>query len=137
MERESLPFLLQQVGCDELFSLVRLIETCSDVQVIQQPSAQTMMLPIEDPVSQGLFYGGELLVSSAIVRVNGAEGWGMVLDEQLELALQIAILDGAWTAGVEIKAINGLAEKGKKIHEQAIERQGRQVAASRVSFDLM
>lgn len=137
MQRESLPFLLQQVGEAERVSLIDKIESCNDVQVIQQSTAQTMILPIEDPVSEGLFYGGEVLVSSAIVRVNGVEGWGMAMDEQLGLALHLAIVDGAWAAGVERDTIVSLLVTGQEIYNRETEQQNRQVAATRVSFDLM
>lgn len=137
MARESLNFLLQQVEEEEVAALAKKIEGLSQILVIQQPVAQTMMLPIEDPVSQGLFYGGELLVSSAIVRVNGVEGWGMVMDEQLPLALNIAILDGAWAANIERGAIARLSDKGKEIHRKTVQTDDSRVQATRVSFDLL
>lgn len=137
MARESLNFLLQQVEEQEVAALAKKIEGLSQILVIQQPVAQTMMLPVEDPVSQGLFYGGELLVSSAIVRVNGVEGWGMVMDEQLPLALHIAILDGAWAANIERGAIDRLSDKGKEIHNKAVQSADSRVQATRVSFDLL
>lgn len=137
MARESLNFLLQQVEETEVTVLAEKIEALNTILVIQQPVAQTIMLPIEDPVSQGLFYGGELLVTKAIVRVNGVEGWGMVMDEQLDLALNIAILDGAWAADIERGAINSLSTKGKAIHKQSIQADDSKVSATRVSFDLL
>lgn len=137
MNREDLNFYLQQVDSDAVFSLGQKIKWCAEVQIVQQPTEQTLMLPVADPVNQGSFYGGEALVTSAIVRVNKSEGWAMVMDRQEGLALNIAILDGAYAAGVEEKAIVFLAKKGKEIHEKNIKKVEKQVAATRVSFDLL
>ncbi|MCF8056390.1 MAG: phosphonate C-P lyase system protein PhnG [Desulfocapsa sp.] len=137
MNREELNFFLQQVDSDALFALVQKVQCCSEVQVIQQSTEQTLMLPVTDPVTQGTFYGGEVLVNSAIVRVNTVEGWAMVLDQHPTRALHIAILDGAYAAEVEKEAIVDLAGKGQKLHGQMNKDVDRQVASTRVSFDLM
>jgi len=137
MNREELNFLLQQVEPEKISSLCQQVRKQTDIQIIQQPTEQTLMLPITDPVNQGLFFGGEVLVTSAIVRVNGFDGWSMVLDEYPDLARNIAVLDGAYAANIEQKGIRYLAAQGRKRHEQDLSDTASQVGATRVSFDLM
>ena len=137
MKRENHNFYLQQAKQDEIYSLCQQIKCREKVQIIQQPTAQTLMLPVDDPVNQGTFYGGEVLVSNAIVRVNEVDGWAMVMDETPVSALSLAILDAAYAAGVEQKAIDRLVQQGKDRHEQQIQNTETKVAATRVSFDLI
>ncbi|HID03968.1 MAG TPA: phosphonate C-P lyase system protein PhnG [Desulfobacterales bacterium] len=137
MKRENHNFFLQQAAQDEIYALCQQIRCRADVQVLQQPTAQTLMLPVTDPVNKGSFYGGEVLVSSAIVRVNDVDGWAMVMDEMPVSALSLAILDAAWAAGVEKNSIDKLVHQGEERHKQNIKKSETEVAATRVSFDLM
>lgn len=137
MIREKHNFFLQQAKQDEIYALCQQIKCRADVQIIQRPTAQTLMLPVNDPVNQGSFYGGEVLVSSAIVRVNNVDGWAMVMDEMPVSALSLAILDAAWAAGVEQNSIDRLVLQGEKRHKENIKNTETEVAATRVSFDLM
>lgn len=136
-KRKNHNFFLQQAEQDEVYALCQQIKCRADVQVIQQPTAQTLMLPVDDPVNQGSFYGGEVLVSSAIARVNDVDGWAMVMDENPVSALSLAILDAACAAGVEQKAIEKLVLQGEERHKQNIKNSETEVAATKVSFDLM
>ncbi|MEA2115766.1 MAG: phosphonate C-P lyase system protein PhnG [Thermodesulfobacteriota bacterium] len=137
MNRDKLIFYLQRAEPEEISILCQQIRQQADIRIIQQPTEQTLMLPLVDPVNQGSFYGGEVLVTSAIVRVNEVDGWSMIMDDQSELACNIAILDGAFTACIEKKAIKSLAAKGREHHEQDLRDTESQVSATRVSFDLM
>lgn len=137
MKRENHNFFLQQAEQDQIYALCQQIKCRADVQVIQRPTAQTLMLPVEDPVNRGSFYGGEVLVSSAIARVNDVDGWAMVMDENPVSALSLAILDAAWAAGVEKKSIGKLVHQGEKRHKQIIKKNETDIRATRVSFDLM
>jgi alpha-D-ribose 1-methylphosphonate 5-triphosphate synthase subunit PhnG len=137
MNREDLIFFLQQVAVHKLVSLAKKVEENGNVLIIQQPSTETLMVPINDPVTHGSFYAGEALVSSAIVQVNSVNGWAMVMDDRADLALTIAILDGAYGAGVEQDSIQRLAVQGKENHRQHMSKTEDKVAATKVSFDLM
>ncbi|MBL4902823.1 phosphonate C-P lyase system protein PhnG [Desulfocapsa sp. AH-315-G09] len=137
MKRENHNFYLQLAEQDELNALSQQIQRLANVQIIQQPTAQTLMLPVDDPVNQGTFYGGEVLVSSAIVQVNDVDGWAMVMDDGQALALSLAILDAAYAAGVEQEAIAKLVQQGRKRHEENLRNTQTEVTATKVSFDLM
>ncbi|MBU1138898.1 MAG: phosphonate C-P lyase system protein PhnG [Proteobacteria bacterium] len=137
MNREELNFYLQQADLRGVADLSHRIEAEQQVLLIQKPMAQTLLLPVQDPVASGSFYGGEILVTSVIVRVNGCDGWAMVMDEEEDLAFHIAVLDGAWAAGLERSAIEQLAWQGRVGHEQRCREQAAEIDKTRVSFDLM
>ncbi len=137
MEREHLNFYLQQASPNALRELCRLVEDSASVTVLQPPTAQTLLLPVADPVTDGCFYGGEVLATSAIVEVKGSKGWAMVIDENPEMARDIAILDAAYAAGIHRREIVTLARHGKRLHEDATAKLASQVETTRVNFDLM
>lgn len=137
MEREQLNFYLQQVDGSELFSLRNRIEHDAKVELIQKPVSQTLLVPVKDPINRGSFYSGEVLVSSAIVQVNSINGWSMVMDDDPELAVTIAVLDGAFSADVRKDEIIELARQGMEQIQARETEQNARINATRVNFDLL
>lgn len=137
MQREELNFILQNVEEKELEALHNSIVATSQYQVLLAPAQQTLLQPIYDPISTGSFYGGEILVTTAIVSVNEAKGWAMVMDDNAQMALFVAGIDAAYGAGIFIDDITLLCDKAKiALHNKQI-KINKKVNATRVSFDLM
>lgn len=137
MRREDLNHLLQHADPSELSRLAERIASSADVRVLAAPSQQTLMVPVHDPVADIRFYGGEVLVTQAIVEVNTVKGWAMVMDKSPDTALAAAICDGAFAAGIELNAITALAQNAQALMDAAIREETAQTAATRVSFDMM
>lgn len=137
MEREQINEKLQYLSLDELSELCRTIEDNARVEHIQKPTPQTMLLPVDDPITGGSFYSGEILVTSAITRVNGCNGWSMVLDDNAGRAESIAIIDAAFAAGLYQAEIATLVEQGNLRKRDADTRERLQTEATRVAFDLL
>lgn len=137
MEREDLNFLLQQAPIEEIRALCDQIKAGASVQIIQQPTPQTLLVPVKDPINGGEFLGGEVLVTSVIVQVDGNNGWAMVMDDNPELATYLATIDGAFAAGICTSEIVALAELGRQAYEQEKEEINAQVNATKVAFDLL
>jgi alpha-D-ribose 1-methylphosphonate 5-triphosphate synthase subunit PhnG len=137
MKREDLNYYLQKVPEQEILRLCEKISNKATVEIIQKPTRQTLLLPVKDPINKGSFFSGEVLVTSTIVQVNNENGWAMVLDENDELSRAVAILDGAFAAGILQQPILRLAEIGKNIIRDEEEKINRKVEDTRVSFDLM
>jgi len=137
MEREQINESLQFLPLDELTELCRIIEGNSRVERLRKPTLQTMLLPVTDPITGGSFYCGEILVTSAITRVNGHNGWSMVLDDNPELADTIALIDAAFAADLYHTEIAALVASGslRKSTLDADERM--KTEATRVAFDLL
>lgn len=137
MEREQLNYYLQQVPQEMLDALCQQIETEEKVELIQKPTPQTLMVPVRDPINQGSFLSGEVLVTSAIVQVNAVNGWSMVMDSQDTKAIAIALLDGAFAADIRRTEIIDLALFGKEDQEISTCEENNRINATRVSFDLL
>lgn len=137
MKRQYLNFFLQAAPAQELETLCKQIHQEHSVETLQKPTSQTLLLPVSDPINQGSFISGELLVTSAIVKINSENGWAMVMDDQPEKALRIATLDGAFAAGKYVDQILLLALKGKANLELEDEQTNRKVNSTRVAFDLL
>ena len=137
MKREDLNFYLQHADLAEVQTISQRIRNMARVELIQQATPQTLMLPVSDPVNRGLFYGGEVLVTSVIVQVNGVNGWAMVMDEGEDLAFDLAVLDGGYAAGIEREEIEDLVGRARGNYAAEMAQIAADVAATRVSFDLM
>lgn len=137
MEREQLNFYLQQVSQNDLDHLCSRIKNIATIEVIQKPTSQTLMVPVKDPINNGSFFGGEVLVTSAIVRVNYSNGWSMVLDENGNKALSIAILDGAYSGNLLKEEVVQLALVGRSSIENVRAERNARVHSTKVSFDLL
>ncbi len=137
MEREELNFFLQQADPDELLALCQKIEGRATVVKVKKPTPQTLLVPVTDPVNGGTFYGGEVLVTSALVQVNGVNGWSMVMDDNPELAQLVAVLDAALAAGIDEEEIVALAGRGQAIWTGRAAEEAAAVRATRVAFELL
>lgn len=137
IQREDLNYYLQKASAISRNKLCRNIETAARVTTIQQPTVQTLMLPISDPIDHGSFYCGEVLVTSAIMRVNTTNGWAMIMDEEPDIARQVAMLDAAFAANIMRSEILGLVGEGKLNYERETCRMAAKTKKTKVSFDLM
>ncbi|WP_321471613.1 phosphonate C-P lyase system protein PhnG [Halarcobacter sp.] len=137
MNREDINFLSQFIQENKLENLYKKIEKDYEIKVLTNPTEQTLLVPVKDPISGGDFYAGEVLVTSTIVEVNGVKGWSMVLDTNEELSLKTAVLDASFEANIFKEEILDLLEKTKNeiVNKNAI--YNKKVNSTRVSFDLM
>jgi len=137
MEREQLNYYLQHAALDELLVLQQYIEEQTNVELIQKPIAQTLLVPVRDPINEGSFISGEVLTTSAIVQVNKVNGWSMVMDVNHELAVAVAIMDGAFAAEIYQEEVVELARRGKEKIEEEHAQLNARVKATKVAFDLL
>ena len=137
MEREQLNFYLQQVEVEELLFLSDAVEKQAQVELLRKPTSQTLLVPIHDPINRGSFISGEILVTSALVQVNTINGWSMVMDDNPETAVSVAILDGAFAGDILKEQITQLARRGRENVEKEQAELNTRVNATRVAFDLL
>ena len=142
MQREDLNFYLQYAALSDLQVLSAKLD--SKIEVIQAPTAQTLLLPVKDPISQGEFYGGEVLVTTTLVRLERggkhSDGFAMVLDDNEEYSYHIALLDAYVGFGEQdalSQAIFALTQKAKEAKQKAQEEQNQKIDSTRVQFEIM
>jgi len=139
IRREDLNFILQKSNFQRLKELYKTIKNRYEVVALQAPTQQTLLQPINDPISKGEFYGGEVLVTTAIVTVGSSKnkGWAMVMDDNEKLSLYIATCDGAFGAGYFKDDIKNLAKETQKQLEENQKKENQKINSTRVNFDLM
>lgn len=137
MKREDINSLAQLVKIEKLKNLYEKIDEKYKVKVLSIPTEQTLLVPVKDPISNGSFYAGEVLVTSCIVQVENTKGWSMVMDSDDELSLYIATFDACFEASIYKEEIINLLKEAKKQNDEKTKIINRKVNSTRVSFDLL
>jgi alpha-D-ribose 1-methylphosphonate 5-triphosphate synthase subunit PhnG len=137
MEREEINFVFQFADLVQLEKLYNKIDKELGVNVINQPTSQTLLVPIKDPLSGGEFYAGEALVTSCIVEVDKVQGWSMVQDNNSLLSLYIATIDAVFDRGEFSNEIKNLYIQVREKLEDENKKINQKVNATKVNFDLM
>lgn len=78
-----------RVRRDELVALAEDVAAGAAVEIVDPPAAGTVMLELDSSV--GAFCFTEVVVTTARVRCDGADGWGCVLGWDAEAALASAL----------------------------------------------
>lgn len=137
MKREALNYILQNANKNNLETLYKKIDEKYEVKIINQPTSQTILVPVKDPITLGEFYAGEALVTSCIVKVSSYQGWAMVQDDNEDLALYIATIDAVFECGEFENEIKNIYEQTVKLLQKEEELLHKKINATKVSFDLM
>lgn len=149
IQREQLNFILQSALLDVLENLAQKIQEHFTLEILQNPTQQTLMLPVKDPISGGEFYAGEVLVTTSLVALQDkdntkAQGFAMVLDDNPSYSLYIAIIDAYYglSLGLDLQdsitqEIQALVIKTQEKIKQAQMLKNHEVDKTRVNFELM
>lgn len=70
-----------------------------EVRVIKAPADELVLLQARDPIADGPFFLGEVLIQACQVAIGGSLGCGYALGNEPRRALAAAILDAAMNAG--------------------------------------
>lgn len=68
--------------------------------VFKEPAKTLAMVKLRDPVKQGTFYIGEVIVCEAAVEINGVKGMAVVMGDDTDKVLNMAIIDAVVNLGV-------------------------------------
>ena len=137
MKREDINALAQEVNIKTLEKLYEKINQKHKIRVLTSASEQTLLVPVKDPISNGSFYAGEVLVTSTILEVNGTKGWSMVMDSNYDLSLYTAVVDACFEANIYKNEIIEVLEEAKKAKNKKIKMRNKKVNSTKVSFDFM
>lgn len=112
-----------------------IIPQLGDITVLKNQTG-LVMLPYTDSAQGTVFHLGEVLVAEAQVRLNDQhDGYALVVGRDVELALAIALIDAAVTAGIETERIMTLIAEQAAANAAADETLLRQVEATRVEME--
>lgn len=119
----------------------QLANTISDnyeVKVIQEPDHGLVMMKVRETSKKTLFYPGEVFVTECKVQVEGAIGMGIVIDDHLDFAYKLAIIDAAFEANlIETYAWIELLENEENQIVQSRRLEEQSVLKTKVQFETM
>ncbi|HIV20103.1 MAG TPA: phosphonate C-P lyase system protein PhnG [Candidatus Merdivicinus intestinigallinarum] len=100
MNKRRLSKILAKASPQQVQELAGEIKTQHEITVVKAPEKSLVMIKMRDPVKESLFYLGEVIVSEAIVDLDGAKGTAVLLGDDYEKALDMAVIDAACNKGV-------------------------------------
>lgn len=100
MNKRRLSKILAKASPQQVQELAGEIKTQHEITVVKAPEKSLVMIKMRDPVKESLFYLGEVIVSEAIVDLDGAKGTAVLMGDDYEKALDMAVIDAACNKGV-------------------------------------
>ena len=113
MDKKRLTKILTKADRDTVAALSADVQTAHTPIIIKEPGKTLAMIKMRDPVKQGLFYIGEVIVSEAAVELDGVKGAAVTMGDDTEKALHMAIIDAAINRGIfeHMEALLALEEE--------------------------
>lgn len=138
MSKEKVFELIMQGDPSDMAPLVSRLRESIPHEVIKAPTTELVMFQAEESVEKLDFNVGEILVTSAEVRVNDAIGYSMVMDIQEQKALDCALLMAVYEARLpEAQDIEALAEIINQKQTAQLREEREIVSSTRVNFEVM
>ncbi len=118
--------------------LAKEIEQKYDIKTIDEPNNGLVMIKMRETAKKQLFYLGEVLVTEAKININGHLGMGIVVGDNEELAVNLAIIDGAYKANLkEIDAWEELLLNEEKLIKKKEDKLSQKILETKVDFTTM
>ncbi|MGD2014761.1 MAG: phosphonate C-P lyase system protein PhnG [Desulfobacterales bacterium] len=138
MLKEKIFEIIMQGQTADIAPLAEEMRQVIDHCVIKPPQMELVMFQAEESVEKIDFNVGEVLVTSAEVRVEDAIGYSMIMDTDKQKALDCALLMGIYEAGLpQMKEIEKLAEILHEKMTQQLREEREIVNSTRVNFEVM
>ena len=100
MEKRRISKILARAGREEVKKLADEIKAAYSPVIVKAPEKSLTMIRLRDPVQECLFYLGEVIVSEAIVDLDGVKGMAVLMGDDFEKVLDMALIDAACNKGV-------------------------------------
>ena len=135
MEKRRLSKILAKAHRDEVRQMAERIRADYDTTVIKGPEKSLTMIKMREPVKETLFFLGEIVVCEAIVDLEGTKGMAVVMGDDFEKVLDMAVIDAACSKGVftEYKRLEEL----EKEQRTRLEKENAMFMNTMVNFNTM
>lgn len=138
MNKEEIFEILMQANGEDIASVAHQLGESIDHTVIQPPAQELVMFQAEESVEKIDFNVGEILVTTAHIRVGNAIGFSMVMDMNEAKAFDCALLMGVYEAGLtEADKVEKLAKQLHKKQTEQLREEREIISSTRVNFELM
>jgi phosphonate C-P lyase system protein PhnG len=129
---------LMQGAPEDLAPLAEQLRKKIPHEILKAPTQELVMFQMEESVEKIDFNVGEILVTSAEVRVKDTIGYSMVMETDVEKALNCALLMGVYEADLpEARSVAELVEILDRKGRQALRMERECASATRVHFEVM
>ena len=120
MDKRRLTKVLVRADKSEVAALSADIQKTYRPVIVKEPGKTLTMIKLRDPVKQGMFFIGEVIVCEAAVEIDGTQGISVLMGDDAEKALDMAIIDAAVNKGVfdNFEKLAELEEKQNKREKQ-------------------
>ncbi|WP_459129090.1 phosphonate C-P lyase system protein PhnG [Guggenheimella bovis] len=115
----------------------RTIRHLYQVREIQPPKGSLVMLKVREHGKGGLFYLGEVFVMECKMLLQEKVGLGIVRGSDEQLARDLAIIDAAYKAGIDLSSFDERLEKERQHIEGERERESANILRTEVDFSTM
>ncbi len=100
MEKRRISKILARAGREEVKRLADEIKAAYSPVIVKAPEKSLTMVRLRDPVQECQFYLGEVIVSEAIVDLDGVKGMAVLMGDDFDKVLDMALIDAACNKGV-------------------------------------
>ena len=100
MEKRRISKILARAGKEEVKRLADEIKEKHSPVIVKAPEKSLTMIRMREPVQESLFYLGEVIVSEAIVDMDGTKGVAVIMGDDFDKVLDMAVIDAACNKGV-------------------------------------
>lgn len=116
------------------------IEQACDVEVLDAPREELVMVKVRESARNSLFYLGEALMCSCRVRIADTMGFGYVLGSKRNAAYNLALIDAAFSSGEAFERMSKWEQRIEKEARRQREKQAKDralIERTRVDFSTM
>jgi len=100
MDKKRLSRILAKADKNIIAGLSAEIQKIYSPVIIKEPGKTLAMIKMREPVKESLFYIGEVIVCEATVEIDGVKGVAVVMGDDTEKTLDMAIIDAAVNKGI-------------------------------------
>jgi len=100
VEKKRLTKILAKADSDIIAALSAEIQKTERPVIVKEPGKTLAMIKMREPVKESLFYIGEVIVCEATVEIDGVKGIAVLMGDDAEKTLNMAIIDAAINKGV-------------------------------------
>ena len=135
MDKKRLTKILARADRRDVAAMSADIQKTHRPVIIKEPGKTLAMIKMREPVKQSLFYIGEVIVCEAVVEIDGVQGIGVVMGDDAEKTLDMAVIDAAINKGV-FTGMDALVELEKQQNDRVM-RENAMHMKTTVNFESM
>jgi len=100
LDKKRLTRILARADRKIIAALSADIQRTHSPVIVKEPGKTLVMIEMREPVRQSLFYLGEVIACEATVEIDGVKGVAVLMGDDTEKTLDMAIIDAAVNKGV-------------------------------------